>query len=117
MSKRQIPFSVEKTTFLYDSPEGLGARYLDRGDIPKRECVKMMLRSLWAPLEAALSSMSEAEVEALITAADRLHQLTMDNARAAIVRVPKEMESKVTESDSGANEVGAGEDFGDLFGD
>ena len=117
MSKRQIPFFVEKTTFLSDSPEGLGARYLDRGDIPKRECVKMMLRSLWAPLEAALSSMSEAEVEALITASDRLHQLTMDNARAAIMRSPKATEPEQSEdADEVAEDVG-GEDFGDLFGD
>ena len=57
---------------------------------------------------------SEAEVEALITAADRLHHLTMDNARAAIVQTPKAMkpESAIVQTDAGERE-----DFGSLFED
>jgi hypothetical protein len=86
MAKKKIRFSVSdglqmQTTFAEDTPEGLGAWYLKQGEIDQRRGVALGLRTLFAPVGAAMKGQSLEQVELLIMSAERSFEDYMRRAR------------------------------------
>jgi hypothetical protein len=86
-SKKMIRFRVidglvvGDTTFVEDSPEGYGAWYLKQGEIDPHRGVALGLRTLFAPLGAAMRGQSLEQVEARILSSERCFNDLMRQAR------------------------------------
>jgi hypothetical protein len=86
-SKKMIRFRVfdgpvlVNTTFVEDSPEGIGAWYLSQGEIEPRRGVALGLRALFTPLGAAMKGQTVEQVEALILSSERCFSDLMRQAR------------------------------------
>lgn len=85
--KKMIRFRVSDgpvqvdADFIKDSPEGYGAWYLKQGEIEPRRGVALGLRTLFAPVGAAMMGQTHEQVETLILSSERYFSDFMRQAR------------------------------------
>jgi hypothetical protein len=109
-SKKKIRFRVSdgpipvETTFVEDSPEGYGAWYLKQGEIDPRRGVALGLRTLFAPVGAAMRGRSLEQVELLIMSAERCFEDFMRQAREQAQRHHQSSLERPSPSDTRTNE-------------
>jgi hypothetical protein len=109
-SKKKIRFRVSdgpipvETTFVEDSPEGYGAWYLKQGEIDPRRGVALGLRTLFAPVGAAMMGRSLEQVELLIMSAERCFEDFMRQAREHAQRHHRSSLERSSPSDTRTNE-------------